>query len=280
MKLTCPTCGPNASLSLHSERSGHRLVGCADCGLVFLEDRMDEINDEFYSDAESQVIEQRENKDKIEYWSYPEFFDKYDFVFRKFFADRWWALQKARPNPERLLDIGCGYGFFLDFVKEEIPHVKGLELDPQVAQYAREAKGLDVSGIKIENFEPDEPYDCITMCDVLEHLLDPVGILERCGACLNPSGVIYIQVPNLVGFKLPRGHGWGLPHHIWQFGPNSLRKLIEVAGFEVIGWSTGVLGIIGAYENGGPTVAQKITWATARTLKLGNRLVMVARKPA
>jgi len=280
MKIACPTCGPDIAPTFHSVRSGFRIVACPSCKLVFLETYEDEINNEFYADAEAVSVDQRENKDAIEYWSYPEFFDKYDFVFERFFEQRWQTLHAAFPKLRSLLDVGCGYGFFLDYVKDRVPTLKGLELDPKVAAYAQNARGLDVSSIPIENYDAPAPFDCITMCDVLEHLRDPVMVLNHCRSTLSDEGIIYIQAPNLVGFRLPTGHGWGLPHHIWQFGPSSLCALLEKTGFEVLGWSTGVLGVIGAYENGGPTIAQRLVWSLAQTLKIGNRLAMVARKRA
>lgn len=277
-KPACPTCGPDAGSSFHSERSGYRLVSCRECGLVFLENFSDEINDEFYADAQSISVNQRENKDEIEYWSYPEFFDRHRDVFDKFFSERWQSLCRARPAPQSLLDVGCGYGFFLNFIKDRVPRVQGLELDATVGAHAHELFGLDVMATRIEDFEPSEPFECITMCDVLEHLVDPAGVLEHCRDCLTPDGVIYVQVPNLVGFRLPPGHGWGLPHHLWQFGPKNLQRLFEKCGFEVLGWETGVLGVIGVYENGGPSLKTSLMWTVARKLKIGNRLAMIARK--
>jgi SAM-dependent methyltransferase len=138
---------------------------------------------------------------------------------------------------------------------------------------------MKIFNCPIESFQPDEKYDCIVMCDVLEHVLSPGQVLQHCYSLLNPGGIIYIQVPNLVGFKLPFNHSWGLPHHIWQFGKGSLRRLLEQKHFQVVGIHTGVLGIIGVYERGGPHAWHRLLWKTAHIFKIGNRLQMVAVKP-
>ena len=259
-------------------RSGTRLQKCIDCGLVFLEEWHNEINDRFFDDSIEIKTKYSDNKDKIEYWSYPENYTKYKDVFHRFFEERLKNIIKVNPNINSLLDIGSGYGFFLDYIREKIPNVSGLELDPDVMKYARDKLGLNVMSERIEYFESSERFDCITMCDVLEHLIDPVAVLERCWNLLSSGGVIFIQVPNLVGFKLPFGHGWGLPHHIWQFGPRSLIKLVENCGFSVHHWYTGVLGVIGVYKREGPTLLDSFIWATARRFKIGNRLMLVAIK--
>jgi hypothetical protein len=116
------------------------------------------------------------------------------------------------------------------------------------------------------------------MCDVLEHLKEPVEQLARVREFLSDDGLLYIQVPNLLGFKLPMGHGYGLPHHLWQFSAGTLKETLRLAGLKPIGLYTGVMGVIGSYENGGPGIFEKLTWAIAGGLKIGNRLQIVVGK--
>ena len=180
---------------------------------------------------------------------------------------------------QTVLDIGCGYGFFLRHVKSVVPTVSGVEIDLEAAQYARRRFDLPVSHMPIERYDSKAPLDCMVMCDVLEHLHKPDYALRRCRDMLAPGGIVFLQVPNHVGFRLPRGHSWGLPHHIWQFNPKSLRRLVESCGLIPEDHYTGVLGVIGAYERGGPTMRERVEWLLARKLGLGNRLMMIARKP-
>lgn len=158
--------------------------------------------------------------------------------------------------------------------------LEGIEIDSAVADHARQQFGLNISETPIEEYSTSETFDCIVMCDVLEHLDDPKGALERCRRLLSPGGVMLVQVPNLVGLRFPLGHTWGLPHHIWQFGPRNLASLMQASGMEVARWYTGSLGVIGVYERGGPKLRNRLAWAVARHLRLGNRLIMIARNPA
>ncbi|MEO5334325.1 MAG: class I SAM-dependent methyltransferase [Magnetococcus sp. YQC-5] len=267
----CPLCGPDGDKN-HFMRSGYDLVQCG-CGLVFLNSLSQVMDVQFYADAQ-----QNQGGDAIEYWSFPAHFAKYQEIFYSFFAQRWGWLQEAKPDIRTLLDVGCGYGFFLEYLKNRVEVVHGLELDSKVATYAREHFGLNVESCRIEAFQPDVMFDCIVMCDVLEHVTDPVMVLKRCRDLLSPGGVLFLQVPNLIGFKLPWGHSWGLPHHIWQFGPKNLNRLVAQCGLTPFQWHTGVLGVIGVHERGGPSWRDKLIWSVANKLRLGNRLMVVAIK--
>jgi SAM-dependent methyltransferase len=262
--------------SRYGRRSGYDLSRCNSCGLVFLNSVGQSIAEEFYDDAASM---QKQAPDDVEYWSFPSLYDRYQGVFEKFFVERWNRLCEAHGDIRSLLDIGCGYGFFLRHVKTMVPKVAGVEIDRRAVQYARKRFDLAVSQIPIERYASKAPLDCMVMCDVLEHLSAPDAVLRRCRDMLAPGGVLFLQVPNHVGFRLPRGHSWGLPHHIWQFNPQSLRRLVESCGLVPENCYTGVLGVIGAYERGGPTMKERLEWFLARELGLGNRLMLIARKP-
>jgi 2-polyprenyl-3-methyl-5-hydroxy-6-metoxy-1,4-benzoquinol methylase len=242
---------------------------------VFL-DELDYCKDEdFYEDSEKNTTVRKEYEDCIEYWSYPRFYEKYRSVFNHFFEDRWRKISKTKREIKSLLDVGCGYGFFLHYLKDRIPDIRGIELNEKVADYARNSMNVPVTNCSIEKYSPDRKFDCIVTCDVLEHVIDPLGMLRKCRELLLPDGVLFLQVPNLIGFKLPVGHSWGLPHHIWQFNLKTSRFLLNKAKLRVVKWHTGVLGVIGYYERGGPTLFDKFQWLVARKMKIGNRLQLV-----
>ena len=118
----------------------------------------------------------------------------------------------------------------------------------------------------------------IVVCDLLEHLYEPNAQLKKINRALSKTGILFIQIPNLLGFKLPPFHGFGLPYHIWQFDIRTLKKLLEKNDFEILRWWTGVMGVIGVYESGGPSISDRIMWKLAERLKIGNRLMAVAKK--
>ena len=115
------------------------------------------------------------------------------------------------------------------------------------------------------------------MFDVLEHFESPDEMLKKAYDMLNPGGHLYVQVPNVLGAKLPYGHGLGLPYHLWQFDPQSLKRLLSKR-YEVLAHWTGVQGVIGEYEKGGPSLYKRIIWQLAKVTGRGNRLQMIAKR--
>ena len=278
MKLTCPVCTPGGSGDNdHLLRSGYALKKCRLCGLVYLAEVSQNVEDLFFEDARDSAAGPKIT-DEIEYWSYPQFHERHRSIFDHFFYDRWQKISSAGKHIDRLLDVGCGYGFFLEFLKDYVPNLMGIDINRDVVAYASGIKKLNVRLSHIEDFHTEHLYDCVVMCDVLEHVMDPNHVLSICHDLLTPQGALFIQVPNLTGFRLPPNHSWGLPHHIWQFGPKNLKQLLMKNGFAVLHWHTGVMGVIGEYENGGPSLMKRVQWAMARRLKIGNRLQMVAIK--
>src|SRR3990170_8063712 len=64
--------------------------------------------------------------------------------YRRYFARKLDDLQRYRPSG-RLLDVGCGAGFFLDAARARGYQVAGVDLSPVPTAYARERLGLDVT---------------------------------------------------------------------------------------------------------------------------------------
>jgi predicted SAM-dependent methyltransferase len=137
-------------------------------------------------------------------------------------------------------------------------------------------EGLSVEHAAIETWKSHKKYSVITMCDVLEHVENPLEVLKKCRELLIPGGVIYIQVPTVLGLRYPYKDSLGLPHHLWQFSPKHLLGVVKNAGFKNQRYWTGVQGVIRHYENGGPTLLTHGLWKLAMATKRGNRLQVLA----
>ncbi|MFH1021255.1 MAG: methyltransferase domain-containing protein, partial [Pseudomonadota bacterium] len=90
----------------------------------------------------------------------------------------------------RLLDVGGGEGRFAALVKNKrgcVVHV--AELNPDAAAVAETHADRVWLGDFL-SLDIDERYDCITLLDVVEHALDPAGMLRRAGELLAPAGTI------------------------------------------------------------------------------------------
>lgn len=150
----------------------------------------------------------------------------------------------------RLLDVGCGAGYFLDAAREAGWQAQGVEPSPAAARVGREQLGLDIFQGTLEqaSFLPAS-FDVITLFEVLEHLYEPAQALAEARRILRPQGLLAIQVPNDHGsyrsqvFR-PDNRWWVIPPlHLFFFTAETLTRWLRQVGFEpVYVGTTGSLG--------------------------------------
>lgn len=100
---------------------------------------------------------------------------------------------------KRVLDFGTGDGSFLDLCKPTAASVLGIELNETHRANMR-GRGLDCAASLAEL--QDNSLDVVTMFHVLEHLVDPVGVLQEVRRVLAPEGRIIVEVPHARDFLL------------------------------------------------------------------------------
>ncbi len=143
-------------------------------------------------------------------------------------------LFKVRGKPGRLLDIGCGNGEFLRFANSFGWDVVGLDLDEKAAAEARSG-GLDVRTGGVDILGSGEKFDFISLSHVIEHVYDPVELIQTCYTLLNDGGTLWLETPNIesIGYALYKSSWRGLepPRHIMLFNQTALRQLLMTSGF-------------------------------------------------
>lgn len=135
----------------------------------------------------------------------------------------------------RLLDIGCGTGWTTSFWDRNGFDVQGLEPSRVRSKIAAERYGLSIENDYLESYKPEKLYDVVLMRHSLEHFENPYGALCKINSLLNDSGVVLLVVPNIdcLGRRLfGIDWEWVLPWHCNFFNPESLRAILECAGFE------------------------------------------------
>lgn len=137
----------------------------------------------------------------------------------------------------RLLDVGCNEGRGLAIYKRNGFNAEGLELNEHAAAEARK-RGFTVHSELIENFKPQCLYDVVILSNVLEHVLDPLKILENLNLILVKKGEIWISFPNekswLRHFFEKKWINWHVPFHISHFSESTAKKVLEASGFEIV----------------------------------------------
>ncbi len=136
------------------------------------------------------------------------------------------------------LDVGCGMGYLMQYLKGQGIQVEGVEFSPQACQSLRE-RGLEVFEGVITDLVLDakqESYDIITAIEVVEHLSDPMQFLKRVYTFLKPGGLFYFTTGNVDDVR-HEGVNWGyfLPEgHTYYFSPKTMNTYFCKIGFDLL----------------------------------------------
>ena len=142
---------------------------------------------------------------------------------------------RASTAPTRVLEIGCGGGFFLEAARAAGMTVQGIEPAAEGAAYGRERLRLPVVTGTFEAHRPTGTYDAVCAFHVLEHVDDPRAFLEGAHEVLEEGGWLALEVPNIDSDRArrdgPRWFNLVPDYHLWHFSPRSLAGLVETTGF-------------------------------------------------
>jgi len=141
-------------------------------------------------------------------------------------------------KPGRMLEIGCASGKFLHRMEQRGWVVEGIEYSPDAAKNAK-ALGYSVHVGPVETApEPELKYDLFVGWMVLEHLHEPLKVLNKLYRWANPDAYLVLSVPNAASKEfLIFNKAWyalQLPTHLYHFTPDSLTLLLENSGWEVV----------------------------------------------
>lgn len=143
----------------------------------------------------------------------------------------------------KILDVGCGDGYLLLFLKQKGCEIYGVETNHKSVKICNKL-GLEVFCGTLEDAKfPNEFFDSIILSQVLEHFPSPRASLREIFRILKPTGKVFIYCPNAESHlsKLfgKFWHGWHIPFHFYAFTSKTIRKYAETAGFKVKRVATG-----------------------------------------
>ena len=201
-----------------SKYDAGELVRCKSCGMVFSSIIPSEtaLSKHYSGYARFSQISQTTIK------RYNELLDKFE---------------KFRSN-NRILDVGCGEGFFLEQAVHRGWEVHGTECVPQYIEVCENKKIHMHEGIlNINNYEPGS-FDIITSFEVLEHLNYPVQEVSNFWKLLRKGGLLYVTTPNFNSLsRRILGNKWTVitfPDHLSYFTPATLHKIMSINKFKKI----------------------------------------------
>lgn len=140
----------------------------------------------------------------------------------------------------RLLDVGCGYGDFLEGLQRRGNwQLYGLEPTPDTAAATARRLKIPVIGQRFEDVAllPDS-LDVITLWNVLEHVAEPMHVLSKAWEALKPGGHLILAIPNFESLsRRIFGRfwvGWDQPRHLYIYPRPVLKRMFAESGFQPV----------------------------------------------
>ncbi len=157
-------------------------------------------------------------------------------------------LRCLNPQGKTLLDIGSGYGFFLDEVQKTGIIATGLEPSEKLYNFSKKFDYSNnrtfIMGQTFNQFyrqKSDLRFDFVTAIHVIEHLTNPKQFIKQTLSILKPNGVLYVETPNLNShlFNFEKQNYTFLtpPDHLWIFSKKTIEYMLQ-EGYQIIKGST------------------------------------------
>jgi SAM-dependent methyltransferase len=150
--------------------------------------------------------------------------------------------ERIRPflrSKDSFMEVGCDVGYLLEVAQTDgFAQIYGCEPNPLARQRASKLRNSVISDLFYEQWElPHDHFDALTLIHVVDHLVDPMRVLEKARTELKAGGILFAVVHD-VECLLARVTGERFPpfnlYHHYFFSKSTLRKLLEAAGFQVL----------------------------------------------
>jgi 2-polyprenyl-3-methyl-5-hydroxy-6-metoxy-1,4-benzoquinol methylase len=222
--VPCPLCGSQRRRARFRGK-GCRFVTCRDCGLVYQNPQP--LFDDLKARYGQAYFEYELNNEA-----------NFHRLMELGLADIHFArLTAGLPAGHRFLDVGCATGRLLEAMRGRGWRVQGVDLCPQSAEYAWSHRGVEVFTGTLEQARfPEAAFHAVHFSHLIEHVPSPRALLSEVRRILVPGGLAVVTTPNVDGLqaRLFRG-GWrsAIADHLTLFSVRTLRRLLELGGFEV-----------------------------------------------
>ena len=236
--VNCPACDSTTQLP-GVEKLGYSYVLCGECGTLYLSPRPPANRLEaYYRDAES-----------VKFWSTHFYKQTIEARREKMFRPRAQlvgelATRLALVAPDVFVDVGAGYGIFLEEVARlgAFRTVTGIEPNPEMAKICRK-RGFEITEKPAEAIVAgDIQADFAASFEVLEHVFDPLNFISAIRRLLKPKGIVVLTTLTVSGFDIQVlwEHSKSIypPHHINLISVEGMERLIDRAGLRLVELST------------------------------------------
>lgn len=143
------------------------------------------------------------------------------------------------PEVNKVLDYGCGHGWCDIYLHNKTgKKVVGVDIDPNAVKWSRDyadkyAKdpnslafynGSLPNDVLIRRLKSEAPFDCLIISEVLEHVREPVELMNSLLPLVKVGGIVIITTP--YGPSEYGSFNWqSFRNHMWEFDPHDLHEM-------------------------------------------------------
>ena len=199
-----------------------QIVQCNQCGYVYANPRWDETEllDAYGAVEDETYVHERVGREK----TFNKHLDKIESLI-------------GEGEGKSILDVGAYIGVFVEAANKRGWDAQGVEPSSWAARIAQ-SNGLPVIQGTLDSEElTGKQFDVITLWDVIEHVNSPASELEKAFSKLNPGGVVVahtMDIDSLAAKVMGKRWPWLMDMHIHYFSRDTLSKMLENTGFDVI----------------------------------------------
>jgi 2-polyprenyl-3-methyl-5-hydroxy-6-metoxy-1,4-benzoquinol methylase len=191
-----------------------------------------------------------------------------NYWYRRHLAVYEWIA--ARVVGLRVIDMASGEGYGSAVLAARAGSVTGVEANPEAYEHARlryRLANLRFERALVEDFGEPRSYDAVVFLQTVEHVREPVAVLEHMRGLLAPRGVAYVSTPNVLTLASPGANHSGNPWHLTEYRPEQFRALCEGVFPEVT-----LLGLFHARKLRAHALALRVGWDRVhRALRVTDR---------
>lgn len=149
-----------------------------------------------------------------------------------------WLKPKFNLNEKKLVDIGCGSGKFVNYLRDKNSNAIGIE--PSKPLYDKYLNNHDYFfNSTLEEFGKNKQgeFEIITLFDVLEHIETPVSFMEGISALQSTNDYLIIEIPlwgSLHSTLLGKRWHFFNKYHYSYYSKKRLLSLLNFFGYSLI----------------------------------------------
>jgi 2-polyprenyl-3-methyl-5-hydroxy-6-metoxy-1,4-benzoquinol methylase len=114
-------------------------------------------------------------------------------LYEKFFND----VDHFNFQGRKILDVGCGYGYFLNLARKRRWKINGIEIAEELAEKGKYEYGIDIQCLNFEKaHHHGNQYDVVTLWNVVDAMEEPARCIDKINDLLAPGGMLFIRTPN------------------------------------------------------------------------------------